>query len=134
MPAHTKSAKCRSLIAVIGIDIGKNVFHLIGLNKRGAIILKSKLSRGQLENFLANLPSCLIGMEACAGAHHLSRRLIAPADAGQICEAFPRVIRTITAMPRRSPKPFSGPLCALWQPKRWISSIYRPCTGCGHGL
>jgi transposase len=73
MLAHTKSAKCKSLIAVIGIDIGKNVFHLIGLDKRGAIILKSKLSRGQLENFLANLPSCLIGMEACSGAHHLSR-------------------------------------------------------------
>jgi len=77
MPAHTKSAKCESQIAVIGIDIGKNIFHLIGLDKRGAIVLKRKLSRGQLECFLANLPPCLIGMEACAGAHHLSRKLIA---------------------------------------------------------
>jgi transposase len=40
-------------------------------------VLKCKLSRGQLENFLANLAPCLIGMEACVGAHHLSRRLIA---------------------------------------------------------
>jgi transposase len=77
MPAHTKSAKCESQIAVIGIDIGKNIFHLIGLDKRGAIVLKRKLSRGQLECFLANLPPCLIGMEACVGAHHLSRKLIA---------------------------------------------------------
>jgi transposase len=75
MPAHTKSAKRKAQIAVIGIDIGKNVFHLIGLDKRGAIVLRSKLSRGQLENFLANLPPCLIGMEACVGSHHLSRRL-----------------------------------------------------------
>jgi transposase len=77
MSAHTKSAKSNTQIAVIGIDIGKNVFHLIGLDKRGGIVLQRKLSRAQLENFLANLPSCLIGMEACAGAHHLSRRLIA---------------------------------------------------------
>ena len=77
MPAHTKSAKSNAQIAVIGIDIGKNVFHLIGLDQRGAIVLKRKLSRGQLENFLANLAPCLIGMEACVGAHHLSRRQIA---------------------------------------------------------
>ena len=77
MPAHTKSAKFESQIAVIGIDIGKNVFHLIGLDHRGAIVLKRKLSRSQLENFFANLPPCLIGMEACVGSHHLSRRLIA---------------------------------------------------------
>jgi transposase len=77
MPAQTKSAKRESQIAVIGIDIGKNIFHLIGLDKRGAIVFKRKFSRGQLECFLANLPPCLIGMEACAGAHHLSRRLIA---------------------------------------------------------
>jgi transposase len=62
-------------IAVLGIDIGKNTFHLIGLNERGAIILRLKLSRRQLEARLANQPRCLIGMEACVGAHHLSRRL-----------------------------------------------------------
>jgi transposase len=62
-------------VAVLGIDIGKNTFHLVGLNERGAIILRRKLSRGQLEARLANLPPCLIGMEACVGAHHLSRRL-----------------------------------------------------------
>jgi hypothetical protein len=72
MPAHTKSAKSKTQIAVIGIDIGKNVFHLIGLDRRGAIVLKCKLSRSQLENRLANMPACLIGMEA-----YLSRRLIA---------------------------------------------------------
>jgi transposase len=62
-------------IAVIGIDIGKNSFHVVGLDKKGAIVLRQKWSRGQIENRLANLPPCLIGMEACVGAHHLARRL-----------------------------------------------------------
>ena len=62
-------------IAVIGIDIGKNSFHVVGHNARGAIVLRQKWSRGQVEARLANIPPCLIGMEACVGAHHLSRKL-----------------------------------------------------------
>ena len=62
-------------IAVIGIDIGKNSFHVVGLDERGAIVLRQKWSRGQIEARLANMPPCLIGMEACVGAHHLSRKL-----------------------------------------------------------
>src|ERR1700751_5668246 len=61
--------------AVIGIDIGKNSLHVVGQNLRGAIVLRQKWSRGQVEARLANLPPCRIGMEACVGAHHLSRRL-----------------------------------------------------------
>jgi transposase len=62
-------------ISVIGIDIGKNSFHVVGLNDRGAIVLRQKWSRGQVEARLANMPPCVIGMEACVGAHHLSRKL-----------------------------------------------------------
>jgi transposase len=62
-------------VAVIGIDIGKNSFHIVGLDDRGAIVLRQKWSRGQVEARLANMPPCLIGMEACVGAHHLSRKL-----------------------------------------------------------
>jgi transposase len=58
------SQKPNSAIAVIGIDIGKNSFHLVGHDKRGAIVLRQKWSRGQLEARLANLQPCLIGMEA----------------------------------------------------------------------
>src|SRR5258708_16287816 len=64
-----------SVIAVIGIDIGKNSCHVVGLDGRGAIGLRKKWRRGQVETRLANMPACLIGMEACVGAHHLSRRL-----------------------------------------------------------
>ena len=69
------SLKLNSEIAVIGIDIGKNSFHLVGQDRHGALVLRQKWSRGQVEARLANLPPCLIGMEACVGAHHLSRRL-----------------------------------------------------------
>ena len=62
-------------IAVIGIDIGKNSFHIVGHDERGAIVLRQKWSRGQVEARFANMPPCLIGMEACVGAHHLSRKL-----------------------------------------------------------
>jgi transposase len=69
------SGKHNSLIAAIGIDIGKNSFHVVGLDGRGAIALRQKWSRGQVEARLANMPARLIGMEARVGAHHLSRRL-----------------------------------------------------------
>ena len=69
------SQMSKSAIAVIGVDIGKNSFHVVGFDQRGAIALRQKWSRGQVETRLANLRPCLIGMEACVGAHHLSRRL-----------------------------------------------------------
>ena len=72
---HAMSQKLDSEIAVIGIDIGKNSFHLVGQDRRGSIVLRQKWSRGQVEARLANLQPCLIGMEACVGAHHLSRKL-----------------------------------------------------------
>ena len=70
MPAPTEIA-----VSVIGIDIGKNSFHIVGLDQRGAIVLRQKWSRGQVDVRLTNMPPCLIGMEACVGAHHLSRKL-----------------------------------------------------------
>jgi transposase len=72
---HAMSHKLNSAVAVIGIDIGKNSFHIVGQDQRGTLVLRQKWSRGQVEARLANLPPCLIGMEACVGAHHLSRKL-----------------------------------------------------------
>src|SRR6516162_4050502 len=62
-------------VATLGIDIGKNSFHLVGFDRKGAIVLRQRWSRSQVEARLANMPPCLICMEACVGAHHLSRRL-----------------------------------------------------------
>ena len=69
------SNNCTPIVATMGIDIGKNSFHLIGLDRRGAIVLRQKWSRSQIEARVANMPPCLVGMEACVGAHHLSRKL-----------------------------------------------------------
>jgi len=69
------SNRINSIVKTIGIDIGKNAFHVVGLDQRGAIVLRQRWSRRQIEVRLANLPPCLVGMEACVGAHHLSRRL-----------------------------------------------------------
>jgi len=69
------SSTFTSTIVTIGIDLGKNTFHLVGLDRRGAIVSQLKLSRGQIERRLANVPPCLIGMEACSGSHHIGRQL-----------------------------------------------------------
>jgi transposase len=72
---HAMSQIPNAVATVIGIDIGKNSFHIVGHDERGAIVLRQKWSRGQVEARFANMPPCLIGMEACVGAHHLSRKL-----------------------------------------------------------
>ena len=46
-------------VSVVGIDIGKNSFHIVGHDKRGAIVLRQKWSRGQVEARFANMPPCL---------------------------------------------------------------------------
>jgi transposase len=100
-------------ITTTGIDLAKNVFQVHGVDERGKAVLKKQLKRGQVLVFFANLPPCLIGMEACGSAHHWARqlqtlghtvKLMAPqyvkpyvktnkhdaADAEAICEAVGR--------------------------------------------
>ena len=100
-------------ITTLGIDLAKNVFQIHGVDALGKVIVKKQLKRDQLAAYLVNLPPCLIGMEACGGAHHWARklmgfghtvRLMAPqfvkpyvktnkndaADAEAICEAVAR--------------------------------------------
>ncbi len=55
------SQTAQTAISVIGIDIGKNSFHIVGHDERGAIVLRQKWSRGQVEARFANLPPCLVG-------------------------------------------------------------------------
>lgn len=100
-------------ITTVGIDLAKNVFQVHGIDERGKVLLKKQLRRDQMAAFFVNLPPCLVGMEACGGAHHWARklqgmghtvRLMAPqfvkpyvktnkndaADAEAICEAVAR--------------------------------------------
>jgi len=60
-------------IKTVGLDIGKSWFHFVGCNQGGRPIAHHKFNRGQLMRFIANLPPCLLGMEACPGSQHLAR-------------------------------------------------------------
>jgi transposase len=100
-------------VTTIGIDLAKNVIQVHGVDERGKAVLKKQLKRNQVVAFFANLPPCLVGIEACASAHHWARKLqsfghsvklMAPqfvkpyvktnkndaADAEAICEAVSR--------------------------------------------
>jgi len=100
-------------IKTIGVDLAKNVIQVHGVDTRGNAVLMKQLKRDRVASFFANLPSCLVGMEACGSAHYWARqleklghsvRLIAPqfvkpyvktnkndaADAEAICEAVSR--------------------------------------------
>lgn len=62
-------------ITTVGIDLAKSVFQLHGVDAAGAVILRRQLRRSQMLIFFQKLPPCLIGMEACAGAHYWARQL-----------------------------------------------------------
>jgi len=62
-------------IASVGIDLGKTTFHLVAMGERSKVLLRKKFSRAQLLAYTANLPACLIGLEACAGSHFLGAAL-----------------------------------------------------------
>ncbi len=64
-------------VTTIGMDMGKNTLHMIGLDSRGAIVLREKISRGRITSRLANVPSCLIGIEAGMATHYVARELAA---------------------------------------------------------
>jgi transposase len=68
-------------ISVLGVDIAKQVFHLVGMDAHGTILVRQRLSRAQVMAFIAQLPPTLIGMEACGGAHDWARRFREPGHA-----------------------------------------------------
>src|SRR5262249_39748586 len=69
-----EASPMKPAMSVLGIDIAKRVFHAVGMDERGKIVLRKRLSRHDLIPFLAKLPPVLIGMEACGGAHYWARR------------------------------------------------------------
>ena len=108
-----KDCTVKGDIKVLGVDLSKNSIQLHGINESGKPALKKKFSRNKVTAFIAKLPPCLIGLEACGGAHYWVRtftkfghevRMIAPqfvkpyvksnkndaVDAEAICEAVQR--------------------------------------------
>ena len=62
-------------LASIGVDIGKDVFHLVGFDIKGKIAFRRKIKRLALVETFKKIPPCVIGLEACLSAHFVSRRL-----------------------------------------------------------
>jgi transposase len=62
-------------IVTLGLDLGKNWVHMAGLDEAGKIVLRRRIRRDRVLTQTVNMPACLIGMEACCGAHHLGRAL-----------------------------------------------------------
>ena len=62
-------------VVTLGLDLGKNWVHMVGLDQEGRIVLRRRVRRDRLLAQTGNMAPCLIGMEACCGAHHLGRAL-----------------------------------------------------------
>ncbi len=62
-------------VTTIGLDIAKSVFQVHGVDDAGAVTIRKRIGRSKVLEFFANLPSCLIGIEACPAAHHWGREL-----------------------------------------------------------
>jgi len=63
-----------SNVTTVGIDLAKNVFSLHAVDGRGVVVLRKTVNRARLAAVVAQLPACLIGLEACSGAHERARR------------------------------------------------------------
>ena len=60
-------------VSTIGLDIAKSVFQVHGIDGAGAVVIRKRISRAKMVEFFANLPPCLVGIEACPTAHHWGR-------------------------------------------------------------
>ena len=116
MPFKTDTATVRT----IGIDTGKNTLHMIGLDEKGTIVLREKVARDRITVRLANVPQCLIGIEAGMATHYVARELSALGhDVKQYRPLMPsrsgKATRTTSETPTRSRRLFSGRPHAAFQ-------------------
>ena len=80
-------------VSTIGLDIAKSVFQVHGVDGTGAVMIRKRISRSKMLEFFAELPPCLVGIEACPSAHHWGRELQrarshCEADAAELCEGL----------------------------------------------
>ncbi|MBR7781553.1 hypothetical protein [Undibacterium luofuense] len=61
-------------IHIIGIDLGKNWFHLVGMDEKGKPLLRKKLNRTQLAEFATTASTCIVAMESCPGSQYWGRK------------------------------------------------------------
>src|SRR6516225_10161189 len=137
---HAMPRKFNTAIVTIGIDPGKNTLHLVGLDARGGIVLREKVARARIVSQLANVPPCLIGIEAGMGTHYVTRELLALGhDVRQVPPVYAKPFRqthkndfrdahAIAEAVQRRTRPNFLPWSKL-APKRW-SWFSRPLDRC----
>jgi len=103
-------------IAVLGIDLGKNVCSLAGLDETGHVVLRRRMNRGVLSAFVERLAPCIMAMEACCGAHHSGRNFAARQH--QVRLMSPEYVqpwrpRAVHVKPHQFGGKLVRPICAL---------------------
>src|SRR5689334_25225364 len=103
-------------IVILGIDLGKNICSLVGVGEDGSVILRRRMRRQTVLTFAAKLPSCVVAMEACCGAHHLGRLLTAQGHTVKLMS--PEYVRPyVKAQKNRSEERRVGKECrSRWSP------------------
>jgi transposase len=91
-------------VTTIGIDLAKQIFHVHGVDQRGKTVLRRKVGRSDILTFFANLPRCLIGIEAGRASHHWARELS-------------RLGHEVKLMPPQYVKPYVKIACTCITPK-----------------
>ena len=119
-------------IKTIGVDLAKNVIQVHGVDAQGNPVLMKQLRRDRVALFFANLPSCLVGMEACGSAHYWARqleklghrvRLIAP----QFVKPYVKTNKNDVADAEAIREAVSGQICASYRSKTLSNRPYWRC-------
>lgn len=103
-------------VAVVGLDLAKNVFQVHGIDAAGVVVVRKQLRRSQVLPFFEGLSPCLVGIEACASAHHWGRQLMAIGHEVRLMppayvKPYVKRGKTMRPMRRRSPRLSPGRLC-----------------------
>ena len=129
-------------LAVIGVDIGKDTFHLVEFDRAGQLVMRKQINRLALSATLEQLPRCIVGMEACLSAHFVSRTLrgmgfepriipaiyVKPFNKGQKNDYNDAEAIAEAALRRRCDL-----ICGPFRKRIRINLIFRHCIGSGHG-
>jgi len=115
-------------ITAIGLDIAKSVFQVHGVDADGQVVVRRQLKRRYVLAFFQKLPPCLVGIEACASAHHWARELQALGHTAKLMppayvKPYVKRHKNDAADVRRSARPSPGRTCGSSRPRRPSSRV-----------
>lgn len=111
-------------VTTIGLDIAKNVFFAHGVDPHGKVVMQKKLSRGKVLGFFANLPPCVVGIEATGGAHYWARELNRLGHTAKLMPA--QYVKPYVKRDKNDPNDAAGITEAVSRPSMRFVSINTP--------